>query len=60
VADFEARFPAGPPSLRACERLVVRGDVTFGADVVVRGEAVVEAAGGPLRIPDGAVLQAGS
>jgi UTP--glucose-1-phosphate uridylyltransferase len=60
VGDFEPRFPAGPPSLRACERLIVRGDVTFGADVVVRGEAVVEASDGPLRIPDGAVLQAGS
>jgi UTP--glucose-1-phosphate uridylyltransferase len=30
LADFEARFPAGPPSLVAAERLVVRGDVTFG------------------------------
>ena len=25
--DFEARFPAGPPSLVGCERLVVAGDV---------------------------------
>jgi UTP--glucose-1-phosphate uridylyltransferase len=28
-ADFEARFPSGPPSLVGAERLVVRGDVTF-------------------------------
>jgi UTP--glucose-1-phosphate uridylyltransferase len=40
--DFDARFPAGPPSLREAERLVVRGDVTFGAGVVVRGSATIE------------------
>ncbi|HWC86245.1 MAG TPA: UTP--glucose-1-phosphate uridylyltransferase [Solirubrobacteraceae bacterium] len=40
--DFEARFPAGPPSLVKADRLVVRGDVTFGPDVVVRGTADVE------------------
>jgi UTP--glucose-1-phosphate uridylyltransferase len=52
---FEARFPAGPPSLRAAERLVVRGDVTFGAGVVVRGATEVDAPE-PTRIPDGTVL----
>jgi len=31
LEDFEARFPAGPPSLARAERLVVRGDVTFGS-----------------------------
>jgi UTP--glucose-1-phosphate uridylyltransferase len=29
LADFEARFPSGPPSLRRAERLEVLGDVTF-------------------------------
>jgi UTP--glucose-1-phosphate uridylyltransferase len=53
VSEFDARFPAGPPSLRACDRLTVRGDVTFGAGVVVRGSAEVE---GPRRLEDGAVL----
>ncbi len=33
---FESRFPAGPPSLRQAERLVVHGDVTFGDGVVVK------------------------
>lgn len=55
LADFEARFPAGPPSLRRCRRLVVRGDVTFGAGVVVEGDVEVE---GPARIADGQVLRA--
>jgi UTP--glucose-1-phosphate uridylyltransferase len=43
LADFDARFPAGPPSLVAAERLAVRGDVTFGAGTVVSGAGTVEA-----------------
>jgi UTP--glucose-1-phosphate uridylyltransferase len=43
LADFEARFPAGPPSLVRAERLVVRGDVTFGAGSVVSGAGEVVA-----------------
>jgi UTP--glucose-1-phosphate uridylyltransferase len=43
LADFDARFPAGAPSLVECSRFVVRGDVTFGRDVAVRGEAELEA-----------------
>ena len=58
VDDFEARFPAGPPSLVECERFVVEGDVVFGAGVVARGEVVVRAeGGGQLRIEDGTVLE---
>jgi UTP--glucose-1-phosphate uridylyltransferase len=57
VAPFEERFPHGPPSLIACERLTVRGDWGFGRGVVARG--VVELAGeGDERreVEDGAVL----
>jgi UTP--glucose-1-phosphate uridylyltransferase len=54
VDRFDARFRGGAPSLVGCERLRVRGDVTFGADVVVRGEVEVE---GPARVEDGAVLE---
>jgi UTP--glucose-1-phosphate uridylyltransferase len=42
VRDFDARFPAGPPSLVQAERFVVRGDTTFGPDVVVKGEVELE------------------
>ena len=52
---FETRFPSGPPSLRDAERLVVRGDVTFGAGVVVRGAAQLEVEE-PERIADATVL----
>jgi UTP--glucose-1-phosphate uridylyltransferase len=53
LRDFEERFPHGAPSLRGAERLDVAGDVRFGRDVVVRGQARVE---GPADVPDGAVL----
>jgi UTP--glucose-1-phosphate uridylyltransferase len=54
LADFEARFPAGPPRLRACRRLTVAGDVRFGADVAVQGDVTLR---GPMTIPDGALLR---
>src|SRR4051812_9102274 len=57
LGDFEARFPAGAPSLVACERLRVSGDVRFGAGVVVRGSVSVEHDGDDqLQIEDGTVL----
>ena len=52
-ADFDARFPHGAPSLRECESLTVKGDVTFGRDVVVRGSVEVQ---GPREIADGELL----
>ncbi|HEV7460719.1 MAG TPA: UTP--glucose-1-phosphate uridylyltransferase [Solirubrobacteraceae bacterium] len=58
LADFEARFPAGPPSLLRARRFAVRGDVVFGADVVVTGDVEVQAAGDQqVHIADGTVLE---
>jgi UTP--glucose-1-phosphate uridylyltransferase len=54
MGDFEPRFPDGPPSLLAAERLAVEGDVTFGRDVVVRGSVTLT---GPRKIADGEVLE---
>jgi UTP--glucose-1-phosphate uridylyltransferase len=54
LRDFDAHFPDGPPSLVGADRLSVEGDVTFGRDVVVRGEVEVQ---GPQRVEDGAVLE---
>ena len=54
LRDFDARFPAGAPSLREAERLAVEGDVTFGRDVIVRGAVTVA---GPARVEDGTVLE---
>jgi UTP--glucose-1-phosphate uridylyltransferase len=53
IREFDERFPAGAPSLVACDRLVVEGDVTFGRGVVVRGSVAVQ---GPARIDDGETL----
>ncbi len=53
---FEERFPEGPPSLRQAERLVVKGDVTFAAEVTVRGAVELETEE-PLRIEPGTVLE---
>jgi UTP--glucose-1-phosphate uridylyltransferase len=55
LEEFDARFPSGPPSLREAERLVVDGDVTFGAGVIARGDVEL-ATDVPLRIEDGALL----
>ncbi len=41
IADFEARFPSGPPSLRDATSLTVEGDWTFESDVTVRGRAAL-------------------
>ena len=54
LPGFEERFPAGPPSLVEAQRLAVEGDVTFGRDVVVRGDVRVS---GVDRVDDGAVLE---
>ena len=56
IQDFEARFPAGVPSIRGARTLTVRGDWTFGDGVVVSGDAVVEGAGSPGTVADGARL----
>ncbi len=57
VGDLQARFPRGAPSLIACERLEVRGDVRFGAGISCRGVVRLAHDGPePRVIPDGAIL----
>jgi UTP--glucose-1-phosphate uridylyltransferase len=55
IDAFDERFPHGAPSLREAERLIVRGDITFGRGVVVKG-AVELTAETPRTIEDGATL----
>lgn len=64
IADFDARFPAGAPSLRAADSLTVTGDWTFGAEVVCIGDAVLDEAtvpdaepGQPHSLPAGTVIE---
>jgi UTP--glucose-1-phosphate uridylyltransferase len=57
IEDLRRRFPYGAPSLRQATRLSVRGDVIFGRDITVVGEATIIHDGPqPLHIPDGARL----
>jgi UTP--glucose-1-phosphate uridylyltransferase len=53
--SFDARFPAGPPSLCGAERLVIRGDVSFGAGVVIRGSVELQTPA-RLSVGDGSQL----
>jgi UTP--glucose-1-phosphate uridylyltransferase len=55
IADFEARFPH-TPSLVAATSLAVEGDWTFGADVVVSGDARLADEGAGQHVPEGARL----
>ena len=56
IDAFEQRFPSGAPSLREAERLVVHGDVTFGAGVRVHGAVQLDA-DSPTTIAPGTVLE---
>jgi UTP--glucose-1-phosphate uridylyltransferase len=59
IDDFERRFPDGPPSLRDATRLVVHGDVTFGANVRVRGAVELDVSE-PTEVTSGSLLEPGS
>ncbi|MFD1718630.1 UTP--glucose-1-phosphate uridylyltransferase [Georgenia deserti] len=58
IGDFDARFPAGAPSLRSATALTVEGDWTFGAGVTVEGDAALPDRAEPARVPDGARVTA--
>jgi len=57
IAKFDARVPS-TPSLVDASSLRVRGDWTFGAGVVVTGDAVLDDPGAPAQVPDGAKVGA--
>ncbi len=57
MADFEARFPNGAPSLAGATSLTVRGDWTFGADVVVTGAVDLPDSGAAEVVADGTRLE---
>ena len=58
VEEFDKRFPAGVPSLKEAESLVVSGDWSFGKGVQVKGSAKLEGKHG--RVEAGAVLGEGT
>ena len=58
VEEFDKRFPAGVPSLKEADSLVVKGDWTFGERVKVKGDAKLKGDHG--RVEAGTVLGEGS
>ena len=58
IDDFEARFPIGAPSLRACSQLTVQGDVRFGAGVICKGAVrIVNPSGRQCELPAGTIIE---
>jgi UTP--glucose-1-phosphate uridylyltransferase len=57
IDHYERRFPHGSPSLKACRSLTVEGDVTFGSDIAVVGDAVVHSVSENSTLPNGTVLR---
>ncbi|MCK5514691.1 MAG: UTP--glucose-1-phosphate uridylyltransferase [Deltaproteobacteria bacterium] len=56
--EMKARFPHGVPSLIDCEKLVVEGDVLFGQNIVIKGNAYITNKGKKqLVIPDGEIIE---
>ena len=50
IGDMDARFPAGVPSLLACQTLTIKGDVKFGEQVTVKGAVVLNNEGEPQQV----------
>ncbi len=58
IDDMEARFPAGPPAMLACERLDVAGDVKFGRDVTLKGRVqLINDSGQQVEVEDQALIK---
>ena len=56
--NMKARFPHGVPSLIDCEKLVIKGDVLFGRNVVIKGNIRITNKGKePLVIADGETIE---
>lgn len=58
IADFDARFPHGAPSLVDATRLKLEGEWTFGRDVVIVGDVALKT-NTSSAVEDGATLGKG-
>ena len=57
IDDYEYRFPEGVPSLLACSKLEIEGDIAFARGVVLQGSVFLKNGGGSrVIIPAGAVI----
>ncbi|TPF93030.1 UTP--glucose-1-phosphate uridylyltransferase [Bifidobacterium sp. UTBIF-78] len=53
IRDFDERFPYDVPSLAAANSVTIKGDWTFGRDVAMFADAVLEDKGEPSYVPNG-------
>lgn len=60
VNDLDHHFPAGAPSLRSCDHLVIEGEFEFGREIVVLGKARFRNDSDEcVVVPDGLILKDG-
>lgn len=53
IADFDARFPYGIPSIAAANSVSVTGDWTFGKNITFFGDAALSDGGKAAYVPQG-------
>ena len=53
IDDFNERFPYSVPALAAAKSVTIRGDWTFGSQVSMFADAVLEDTGEPSYVPNG-------
>ena len=58
INDFQERFANGVPALAECKGLDIKGDFSFGKNVKLVGDVVLDnSTDTQVQIEDGAVLQ---
>ncbi len=57
IKDMETRFPHGAPSLLECQSLMVKGDIKFGQNIILKGDVqLINRTTQQVKIEDGAIL----
>lgn len=57
IDQLNERFPFGAPSLRDCESLTIKGDVTFGKNCIIKGKVTITCSFGErVQIPDNTII----
>ena len=58
IDAFELRFPCGPPSLLESESLDVKGDISFGDNITIKGKvSLTNKSGKQVHIPPGTCIE---
>jgi UTP--glucose-1-phosphate uridylyltransferase len=58
IDQLESRFPFGTPSLLDCERVVIRGDIRFGKNIIFKDAVeLTNETGEQVEISDGSIFE---